>query len=196
MSTQAESQEKKRLYACSGLRRILTGPFSCKPLQSFSGWVVFYIVERQKAILHHLICSSHANKREGEWIGRTRLLLLPTTLPTHGVFSDYGKRITTTPLCLLVSLMGEAGEHHSPPVIGSVQVLMLLRGCVCPSLYPPANGLKPIPWGQMFLYKLLTPALSPSLRLSDHMRCAESQVQDRSSFFLFWFLHVCQYLLI
>lgn len=56
-------------------------------------------------------------------MGRTRLLLLPTTLPTHGGLSDYGKRITTTPLCLLVSLMGEAGEHHSPPVISLVQVL-------------------------------------------------------------------------
>lgn len=63
-------------------------------------------------------------------MGRTRLLLLPTTLPTHRALSDYGKRITTTPLCLLVSLMGEAGEHHSPPVISSVQVLMPLRGCV------------------------------------------------------------------
>lgn len=65
-------------------------------------------------------------------MGRTRLLLLPTTLPTHGALSDYGKRITTTPLCLLVSLMGEAGEHHSPPVISPVQVLTLmpLRGCV------------------------------------------------------------------
>ena len=93
------------------------GPFSCKPpLESFSGWVVSHFVLRQKAILHHLICSSHANKKpEGragerekerergrereEWIGRTRLLLLPTTLPTHGALSDYGKRITTTPLC-------------------------------------------------------------------------------------------------
>lgn len=83
-------------------------------------------------------------------MGRTRLLLLPTTLPTHGALSDYGKRITTTPLCLLVSLMGEAGEHHSPPVISPVQVLMPLRGCVCPSLYPPASKLTPIPRGQVF----------------------------------------------
>lgn len=123
--------------ACSGFRWIRTGPFSCKPLlESFSGWVVSYFVLRQKAILHHLICSSHANKRGGNWIGRTRLLLLPTTLPTHGALSDYGKRITTTPLCLLVSLMGEAGEHHSPPVIGPVQVLMPLRGCVSFSISP------------------------------------------------------------
>lgn len=69
-------------------------------------------------------------------MGRTRLLLLPTTLPTHGALSDYGKRITTTPLCLLVSLMGEAGEHHSPPVISPVQVLMPLRGCVSFTISP------------------------------------------------------------
>lgn len=41
-------------------------------------------------------------------------LLLPATLPTHGAFWADGKRITTTPLCLLVSLMAGAGEHHSP----------------------------------------------------------------------------------
>lgn len=45
------------------------------------------------------------------------------TAHTRSLFA-YGKRITTTPLCLLVSLMGEAGEHHSPPVLGSVQVLV------------------------------------------------------------------------
>lgn len=123
--------------SCSGFRRIVTGPFSCKPpLGSFSGWVVSYFVLRQKAILHHLMCSSHANKKGGNWIGRTRLLLLPTTLPTHGALSDYGKRITTTLLCLLVSLMGEAGGHHSPPVIGPVQVLMPLRGCVSFAISP------------------------------------------------------------
>lgn len=74
--------------------------------------------------------------RGGNSIGRTRLLLLPTTLPTHGALSDYGKGITTTPLCLLVSLMGEAGEHHSPPVISPVQVLMPLRGCVFFTISP------------------------------------------------------------
>lgn len=108
---------------------------------SVAGWYLTLCL-RQKAILHHLICSSHANKKGrgwggwGGWIGRTRLLLLLTTLPTHGALSDYGKRITTTPLCLLVSLMGEAGEHHSPPVIGPVQVLMPLRGCVSFTISP------------------------------------------------------------
>lgn len=48
--------------------------------------------------------------------------------------------------------MGEAGEHQPPPppqIISPVQVLMPVRGGVCPSLYtPPANLLTPIPSGQ------------------------------------------------
>lgn len=90
--------------------------FSCKrpQLSNPCGWVALHF-GRKKAILHHFICSSHANKSVSEW-NKTGSghLLLPATLPTHGAFWADGKRITTTPLCLLVSLMAGAGEHHSP----------------------------------------------------------------------------------
>lgn len=93
--------------------------FSCKqpPQIDIRGWVASHVGLWQKAILHHLICSSHANKSEAEW-NKTESTSPPPhyTAHTRSLFA-YGKRITTTPLCLLVSLMGEAGEHHSPPAL-------------------------------------------------------------------------------
>lgn len=70
---------------------------------------------------------------------QTRLLLLPTSLPTHGALFAYSKRITTTPLCLLVSLMGEAGEHHSPSHQPCPSVNAFERLCVLHYIPLPTN---------------------------------------------------------
>lgn len=126
--------------------------FSCKqpPHIDICGWVASHFGLWQKAILHHLICSSHANKSEAEWNKKESTSPPPHyTAHTRSLFA-YGKRITTTPLCLLVSLMGEAGEHHSPPVVGSVQVLMPLREYL--SCSPPPRKLTPIPRGSKLFH--------------------------------------------
>ncbi len=122
--------------------------FSCKqpPQIDIRGWVASHVGLWQKAILHHLICSSHANKSEAEWNKKESTSPPPHyTAHTRSLFA-YGKRITTTPLCLLVSLMGEAGEHHSPPGLGSVQVLVNAFEWVF-VLLPTPNLLTPIPTG-------------------------------------------------
>lgn len=83
----------------------------------------------KKAILHHLICSSHANRRKNPERNKNNLDFSLLHCPHTELFLLMAKRITTPPLCLLVSLMGDAGEHHSPPQsLYSVQVLRLLRG--------------------------------------------------------------------
>lgn len=83
----------------------------------------------------------------GKKINRTkrgRLILLPTKRPAHTrSLVAYGKRITTTPLCLLVGLlMGETGEHHSPSVPSSVQMFMPFEGAfVLSPLFPDEQEL-------------------------------------------------------
>jgi hypothetical protein len=79
--------------------------------------------------LHHLICSSHANRKKS--IGQKEVDFSSPLNCAHTQSPvAYGKRITTPPLYLLVgSLMGETREHHSlsvPP--SSVQMFVSFEG--------------------------------------------------------------------
>lgn len=111
-----------------------------------------------------------------------------TTLPTHGAFSDYGKRITTTPLCLLVSLIGEAGKHHPPPppsVISLVLVLMPFRGCVFSSIPPPptpASKLTPISRGQACCLGLVQRLVPHSYVKIDSEDCGRTFLNPKTRF--------------
>lgn len=68
--------------------------------------------------------------------------------------------------------MGEAGEHHSPPVISSVQVLMPLRGCVSITI-SSCQPTQTYSLRTSVLFKLSVAYISA---LPGHMRFAESQI--------------------
>ena len=166
---------------CSGFRWILTGPFSCKPLlESFSGWVVSHFVLRQKAILHHLICSSHANKR-GVWgglwgdvgggVNRTNSTSPPPhyTAHTRSPFWLWQKNNNNT--IVFVGFANGRSWRTSPPhqIVSPVQVLVPVRGGVCPSLYPPSQPTNTYPqWTECFLEAQCC-LHQGSLGVSDHM---------------------------
>lgn len=71
--------------------------------------------------------------------------------------------------------MGEAGEHHSPPVISPVQVLMPLRGCVSSTISPcqPTYTYSLRTSVLLRLSVAYLSALPVYLRLSDHMKLGE-----------------------
>ena len=164
---------------CIGFRWVLTGPFSCKPLlEWFSGWVVSYFVLRQKAILHHLICSSHANKRRGGELNRTNSTSLPPhyTAHTRSPFWLWQKNNNNT--IVFVSFTNgrswktSLSPSHQPcPSVNAIE-----RVCVSFTISPcqPTYTYSLRTSVLLKLSAFYISALRLSLSLSDHMRFAEN----------------------
>lgn len=143
---------------CSGFFRIVTGPFSCKTTPRIIQWPA----GQKTAILHHLICSSHANKSVGGEVNRTNSTSPPPhyTAHTQSPFWLWQKNNNNTIVFVGFTNGREAGEHYSPPVIGSVQVLMPLRGCVSFSLSPCQPNLNLFPEDDCFVWAQCPPPAS------------------------------------